>query len=750
MADGAQMVAERWYSAAELAGLPGVPSDVTNVRRTADRENWPFRKRKGRGGGREYPRSAFPHVTRNELARREAISIASRIANSDSDIRRIQVADAVADEARWRDVQRGMARYAGFTGAKKLRADARADLVHACEDYARARGMSMNASAPAFADDYGAGAIEVRPGIREVIGPSVSAVSLLRWQRALKAHGPAVLAGDYGNRAGDSLIDRTPALYELVVGLIVDQPHLGARHVYRAVQARFCDMDIALPSLRSLQRWLDKWKAENAQLFCAIRNPDEWKNKYMVAFGSRSEGIERLNQRWEMDSTPADVMLTDGRHSIVQVCDVWSRRRMFLVSKSSCAEALCLVLRRALLEWGVPELVKNDNGQDYVSHRFQRVLRDLDIEESRCAPFSGWEKPFVERGFRTFLHDLFEMLPGFIGHNVTEAQAIRAKQAFADRLFKKNAVVEMKIDSRSLQSFCDRWVKSIYETEPRDALGKLTVQEKVASYTGSIRRIENERMLDVLLAEAPDGHGQRTVGKKGLRIDNLTFIAPELTALVGQPVHVRYTEDVGRVVVFHDDVFACVAECPEALGISRQELAIEAKTRQTAETQAAKREVKALARKVRNSEVLDEILDRREATAANIVALPQPATTHATDGTGAAGHAADALDAPTAALPPLTRRDFEEVAELQRKDQSAEPTAEEKFKRALGIELQQFQNIEPNDLDRQFLKNYQDTSEYRGRRMVFDDFGPSAFNLGDEYRRLMPDQRGIDRLFDNQ
>lgn len=101
-------------------------------------------------------------------------------------------------------------------------------------------------------------------------------------------------------------------------------------------------------------------------------------------------------------------------------------------------------------------------------------------------------------------------------------------------------------------------------------------------------------------------------------------------------------------------------------------------------------------------------------------------------------------------LPPLTRKDFEDVRDLQRADQQAEPTAEEKFRRALGIELQQHRGIEPNDLDRQFHKNYVDTSEYRGRRMVFDDFGPSPFGLDDEYRVLMPDQRGIDRLFDNQ
>ena len=744
MADGAQMATERWPTAVELAGLPGMPGTARGVIKMAKREGWLSRRRAGTKA-QEYNLDELPKVTRDEWRRREAISIASRAAKEFSAISRIQVAEAVAEQARWRAVQRGMARYAGFTGTKRDRADARSDMVGALRSYAKARQMGLYTAAEQFAQDYNAGLIEVTDIARRIVGDNVSAVSLRRWDKAIRERSSAALAGDYGNRAGDGLIDRTPALYELVVGLLVEKPHVSAKVIYRAIQARFSGTETPVPGLRSLQRWLVAWKRDNAQVFCAVRNPDEWKNKYMVAFGSVDESIVRLNQRWEMDSTPADVMLTDGRHTIVQVCDVWSRRRMFLVSKSSSSQALCLALRRALLEWGVPELVKIDNGQDYVSHRFQRVLRDLAIDENRSAPFSPWEKPFVERGFRTFLHDLFELLPGFIGHNVSERAALEAKQAFADRLFKKNAVVEIKMDSRSLQSFCDRWVKSIYETEPRASLGKLTVQEKIASYTGTVRMVEDERMLDVLLAEAPDGHGQRVVGKKGLRIDNLVFIAPELTALVGQPVHVRYTEDVGRVVVFHDDAFVCVAECPEALGISRHELAIEAKARQTAETQAAKREVKAIARKARTHELLDEILDRREAAAENVVALPQPFTPHATDGTSNAGDAAAALDgAPQPAS--VTRANFEQWRDSERAAQQEQPREEDSFKRALDILL--VAEADRDDIQRGFLARYSDSSEFRSRWMIFEDFGPSAFGLGDEYRALMPDQRGIDRLFD--
>ena len=57
------------YTAKELAGLPSLPSHYTSVIRLADRESWPFQKRAGRGGGREYPISALPAETREHLTR---------------------------------------------------------------------------------------------------------------------------------------------------------------------------------------------------------------------------------------------------------------------------------------------------------------------------------------------------------------------------------------------------------------------------------------------------------------------------------------------------------------------------------------------------------------------------------------------------------------------------------------------------------------------------------------------------------
>lgn len=55
------------YTAQELAGLPGMPTTERGVRVRSGAENWPFRKRAGRGGGREYPISVLPKETRDHL-----------------------------------------------------------------------------------------------------------------------------------------------------------------------------------------------------------------------------------------------------------------------------------------------------------------------------------------------------------------------------------------------------------------------------------------------------------------------------------------------------------------------------------------------------------------------------------------------------------------------------------------------------------------------------------------------------------
>jgi len=57
------------YTAKELAGLDGMPGTERGVRKMADRDQWPFQTRAGRGGGREYAVVDLPEATKDHLHR---------------------------------------------------------------------------------------------------------------------------------------------------------------------------------------------------------------------------------------------------------------------------------------------------------------------------------------------------------------------------------------------------------------------------------------------------------------------------------------------------------------------------------------------------------------------------------------------------------------------------------------------------------------------------------------------------------
>lgn len=56
-----------WFSASDLAGLPGMPGTVQRVNAKAKRETWTSRPRSGKGGGLEYHMSSLPQQTQNHL-----------------------------------------------------------------------------------------------------------------------------------------------------------------------------------------------------------------------------------------------------------------------------------------------------------------------------------------------------------------------------------------------------------------------------------------------------------------------------------------------------------------------------------------------------------------------------------------------------------------------------------------------------------------------------------------------------------
>lgn len=611
---------KEWFSALEIAGLDGMPETVSAVIRKAKANNWNAQPRKGRGGGLEYHISSLPKETQQALAIKAVNEQRQALMQTEAGrLGALEGAKLRLHEETTKEIQQtrrleDLVKSEGLAGMAKDRMNSKLEIIKLWETYKAGSTEGTTAAQFAFASAYNRGEIKAPDWVKPFI-PTISQPTLMRWLKLYRQQGLTCLAGRYGNKAGTGVIDTNEPLRELVLAMIHDFPHCDAKKVWMAIKARAEKIKLdRIPSVKTVDRWMSSWKAKNIQLYTHIKSPDEFKGKFGAAFGSADADVIRYLQRWQMDGTPTDIMLADGRHTINGVIDIYSRRAKVLVSKTSKAVSVAALIRRAIIDWGVPECIKTDNGADYTAKYMVEVLRSLEIEHAVCLPFTPEQKPHIERFFRTLSHGLFELCQGFVGHNVAERQALRDRNSFAERLCKKS---DQPLDisfmtAAEVQKFCDSWIDSIYETSEHKGINQSPVQI-FTDWVNSgkpIRRITDVRALDYLLAEVPDG-GIRTVTKNCIRVDRFEFIADELYAYIGSKVFVRYDLfDHGKMLVFNERFeYIATAINTNLLGAQRIEVAAKAKAEQKKQITEKRRELKKISSKTGLRGIAGEIID---------------------------------------------------------------------------------------------------------------------------------------------
>ena len=435
-------------------------------------------------------------------------------------------------------------------------------------------------------------------------------------------------------------------------------PHLTAAHARRVLITRH---DWA-PSLRHVRFWLARWRADNDRALSAVVNPDRHRSHRRPAFGDAAEAAAGLNAVWELDSTIADVMCADGkRRAMVAAIDVWSRRVKFLIAPASRSEAIATLLRRCLLDWGVPAAIRTDGGRDYTSAHVTGVIKALEIEHLECRPYHPEDKPFVERVIGTVSRDLFANLPGFTGHSVAQAQALRDRTSFAGRRGRSPAVqLGADLDAAELQDRLDAWADSVYARRPHSGLAGVSPFDRARSWEGEVRRVTDERALDALLTPPVQGGGARVVSKKGIPVAGVHYIAPELGRLVKRRVAVRMDPaDPSRIFVFDAaGSFICVAHDPAGAHIDRAEIAAKAKALAAREDRTARQRARDLIRAERPEAAMDEVLAAALDDGHRVIMLPRAGKAHETPALSAAADAAraGAEDSATRTGTPARRR----------------------------------------------------------------------------------------------
>ncbi|CAO4163674.1 DDE-type integrase/transposase/recombinase [Methylorubrum populi] len=422
-----------WLTAAEIAdlALPGLPATKRNINALAEQSGWADRKglcrpRSRSGGGMEYHLDILPPQARQAYVARfvpQPVPVETAAA-AEAEPAAVSLRD---DAAEARD-----ARLAILTVADRIFNEAKLPRLHA----------DLLCVA-----DYEACRLPMPEWVRKQV-PRLTLRSLQRW-RAAKASGQTTrLAVDRGAaRRGSGVLDQANdgQVRIFILALISRQPHLSADHVRELVIAKFGETltvtraggivkTVPVPPIRTIQVTLATWKVTEKVALTALTNPDAFKSRYKLAGSNTDTTVSRLNEVWQIDASPMDALCVDGRHSVYAAIDVYSRRMVLYVSRTPRAQAVGLLLRKALLAWGVPERIKTDNGSDFTAKASERLFLSLGIERELSPAFTPEAKAFVERAIGTFQRDLGPLLPGFIGHSVADRKVIEARKAFAQRL----------------------------------------------------------------------------------------------------------------------------------------------------------------------------------------------------------------------------------------------------------------------------------------------------------------------------
>ncbi|SCW56084.1 Mu DNA-binding domain-containing protein [Sphingobium faniae] len=508
-----------------------------------------------------------------------------------------------------------------------------------------------------------------------------------------------------GRPKGD-WFDRHPDVADAVLVILADHKHASTR-VMELLQAEFAN----LPSLPTLKRYMRRVEKEHKVLLTAERDPDKFKSMYRPALGRMDATVSYAHEMWEIDTTKADVMCTDGRKAILGIIDRWSRRARFMVVESESAQSVRQMLVTTMLAWGaMPAILKVDHGSGFINASIIASLDAVGIKLDPCLPGHPEDKPHIERVFGTFNRERASMLKGFLGHNVAQAQQLRARA----KKEKGRAVIEAGIDSAELQRILDAWVDGTYHQRRHSMIG-MPPMEKWQRSPEPARSAPPESILKIAFSAVI---GPSMVTKRGVRWKNGRYWADTLVPFMGKQVMLRWDEgDLGALYVFDEaGEYIDTAVNVERAGFSQREMALAARREMANLINAQRVELRKKKASFSVEKAMDTVLRDEAERAGKLAHLPMPSRPASTP-------AMDSIaTAPSPSVPDQARLE-EALARTATAPSRATRTPAEKMAEAdaLIFAAERGETVDPEALRRARL--YATTSEYRAEKMIAADFG---------------------------
>ena len=139
-------------------------------------------------------------------------------------------------------------------------------------------------------------------------------------------------------------------------------------------------------------------------LYCAPRTTRIDAAAYKYPYLLRSLSIERKNQVWAIDITYVPM-----RRGFMYLCAIIDLHTRFVVnwgiSNSMNAEWCCQIVKEAIDVHGKPEILNSDQGCQFTSEVYTRLLKDNEVQISMDGKGRALDNIFIERLWRTVKYE---------------------------------------------------------------------------------------------------------------------------------------------------------------------------------------------------------------------------------------------------------------------------------------------------------------------------------------------------------
>ncbi|MFH1060404.1 MAG: Mu transposase C-terminal domain-containing protein [Pseudomonadota bacterium] len=449
----------------------------------------------------------------------------------------------------------------------------------------------------------------VLPEALEVLGHIQDMSTIYRWRKAYEARGLAGLLDKRGRPRGYSVIPQP--IQDFVWQCLQANPQIRAAHIMRLLPAKFKRQP--LPAASTMRALVARLKEEHAETLEMLHQPSQHKRHFQPSLGKADTGLTRPNQRWELDSTRADILARrrhkvieivakDGkRYTLIAAVDVFTRRPVALLEQAGGGFNINLLLIKAVRRLGVPEAAIMDLGKDYQSVAVQSFCQALGIDRPPIPGRSPELKPHVERFFDTVQSQLFALLPGYTANKVDN----------------RREIILPTLSRQEIQEHIDAWIEA-YERREHGETGQAPLER--GNPAGWKRRTVPEEQLRMLLTPMVE----RGVRQLVIHHNNGRYWNPEIRFLEGSSkvLVADDPDDAGLIHVFDlERRFLFQAQDLERAGLTPRQIAEERKAFRRVR-QARRREAEETAKALKLAELNRQALRMEIETAEPVAEVP--------------------------------------------------------------------------------------------------------------------------------